>query len=347
MNTSTPRSLQLVILFLFCLSETAFPQIIRGWQTNYEPDNSYYDIAQVGPNEYWAAGEGGTLYSIDSSGNITEIPFPDKKFNILKILSTDGAIYLAGDQGKIFRYERTEKDFQTQYYGKKYDQLCFYDMMEMEDGTLLVVGGHNKIAKGEKALPMGFIAHISPDLSGKPQIVWSNPFTFVWSVIQMPGSDEIVAASFNGLNTHLLSSVDFGQSFQKSNKINGLVHHLQTWNDELWYSGTKSIRFSRKGIIGKVDGPKQQVIEGGCVWSLLPIKDQLLGLNYSGELIFTETEATHTSTVKATEYSLYEGIELSPEKALVIGHGRRLFLIDMEDVGPTYIPSEDLSQAGE
>ena len=344
MNTTTPRLLLLTLFHLICLNKLVYSQEIIGWQTAYYPDNSYYDLAQVGPDEYWAAGEGGTLYSLDSTGNILELPFPDKEVNLLKILPAGKRIYLAADQGMLFFYDTNTHRFHSRHLGKKFDQLCIYDMMLLDEDNLLIVGGHNKIAKGEKTLPRGFIARIPSDLKQEPEIVWSNPFSFVWSVTSMPGSEEIIAASFNGLNTHILSSMDMGFSFQKSSKIQGLVHHLAVWKGEVWYSGTKDIRFHRQGIMGKIGNKEQIVVDGGCIWSILPFKDRLMGLNYRGELIITHASSLNTVTVKATDYSLYEGIKVSPSQALVIGHGRRLYLIKMERPMITYTPLEDLSQ---
>ncbi|MEO0470992.1 MAG: hypothetical protein AAF206_15300, partial [Bacteroidota bacterium] len=145
--------LLLIVCACLILSLGSIAQTLTPLTSARMGDNSYYDIAEVSPGRMWAAGEQGLLAEIDVNGVVTPITVPDARINILKILPTEEAIFLGGDNGTILRYDRTKENFIASSFGKEFEKKCFYDLMLLDDGTLLAAGGHQKISKAEKTLP--------------------------------------------------------------------------------------------------------------------------------------------------------------------------------------------------
>ncbi|MEL7340462.1 MAG: hypothetical protein AAGM67_08260, partial [Bacteroidota bacterium] len=295
-----------LLLNLSIISASA--QVIRPLQTGLISDSSYYDIAAIGNGLFWAAGENGLLQQIDSEGNVQRLAFPEGEINLLKILPTEDAIFIGGDQGTIFRYDRRGQSFERSYFGKDFAKRCFYDMMLMDDGTLLVAGGNQKIAKAGKTLPKGFIAKVDPSLKTSPSIVWESAIHFVWS-LERPGDDskEYIAAAYSGFQTAILSSINEANTWQKKSHVPALVHHLHWNGEEMYYSGVKNMIFHSNGRVGKLNGDKIELADEGCVWSLLELNGKLHALTYNGTLGEIEPiSATIQKRYRATTSPLYE-----------------------------------------
>ncbi len=323
-------------LAVFCFSMiTLLPaQPIEALQTGLVRDSSYYDIAQVGPDEFWAAGENGVLKRIDSQGNIEHISWPYPPVNLLKIVANERYVYLGADQGSVFRYDKTDGTFIRSYYSQKFQKRCFYDMLLMEDGTLLLAGGNEKIAKAGKTLPQGFIARADPNLNFDPVLVWSNPLQFVWSLLEpQPGSQEYLATVYGGLQSTIFSSVNAGATWQRKTHIPVLIHDLRWDAGEVIYAGSKNFIFSRNGVIGTLNGNRQVLAEEGCIWTTLTLGEKQLAFAYNGSvLVYEKGSQTRQKTLRPTASSLYEAVAISPEQVLVVGHGRQMYLLDFSQV---------------
>ncbi|MEL7530422.1 MAG: hypothetical protein AAFN10_03900 [Bacteroidota bacterium] len=308
-----------------------FAQKITPLQTGLISDSSYYDIASIGNGLFWAAGENGLLKEIDSNGNTRSLAFPEGEVNLLKIVPTSEAIFIGGDQGMIFRYDRRSETFERSFFGKSFAKRCFYDMMVMDDGTLLVAGGNQKIAKAGKTLPKGFIAKVDPSLKFGPEIVWESAVHFVWS-LERPGDEsvEYIAAAYSGIQTVILSSINGATTWQKKGHVPALVHHLHWNGDVIYYSGVKNPLFSSNGRVGKLNGDKIDLADEGCVWSLLELNGKLHALTFNGSIAELEpVSATVNKRYRPTTFSLYEAVAIDDQRALVVGHGQQLFLMDL------------------
>ncbi|MEM6345956.1 MAG: hypothetical protein AAF927_18830 [Bacteroidota bacterium] len=321
-----------ITTFLICISfSLGLAQTIRPLQTGLISDSSYYDIAAIGNGLFWAAGENGLLKEIDSDGNTRSLAFPEGEVNLLKIVPTADAIFIGGDQGMIFRYDRRTETFERSFFGKTFAKRCFYDMMVMDDGTLLVAGGNQKIAKAGKTLPKGFIAKVDPSLQFGPEIVWESAVHFVWS-LERPGDEsvEYIAAAYSGIQTTILSSINGATTWQKKGHVPALVHHLHWTGEEIYYSGVKNPFFSSNGRVGKLNGDKIELVDEGCVWSLLELNGKLHGLTFNGSIAELEpVSATVTKRYRPTTFSLYEAVAIDDQRALIVGHGQQLFLMDL------------------
>lgn len=321
-----------MILLTLGVSACAYAQVIHSIQSGDHPDSSYYDIARIDENEFWVGGENGILTCLDSLGNVSHMQLPVRGRDILKIVPSGQYVYLAADQGTIFRYNRLRDtwiytDFSDQGFGK----LTFYDLVVMKSGRLVLSGGHNRIAQGQVAIPRGFVATLDEELLGAPQIVWRHALMFPFALEYDEAEDEVFVAAFNGINSQLFSSVDGAETFQRRNTIPGLVHDLLWHQNEMWYSGAKGVRYTKTGLAGKVDDKPIEMEGEGCIWSLLPMGDQMYSLAYNGAIVAANEEFdSYDFKIRPSTTSLYEAAAISATKAYIIGHGRTILMIEQE-----------------
>lgn len=320
----------LVAFFSFFLSSQA--QVITTIQTGGHSDSSYYDIARIDANEFWVGGENGILTCLDTLGNISHLRLPVRDRDILKIVPAGNYVYVAADQGTIFRYNRSrDKWIYSDYSDLGFGKLTFYDMVVTKSGTVVVSGGHNKIAQGKVSLPRGFVATIDEELLGTPTIVWSHALMFAFTLEYDKDENEVFFAAFNGVNSQLFSSVDEARTFQRRNTIPGLVHHLLLQDGELWYAGAKTFRYSRVGIAGKVGEKPFEMTGEGCIWSLMPLGNEMFCLAFNGAIVgTTENFDAYAFKVRPSMTSLYESAAISSTRAFIVGHGRTILLIESD-----------------
>jgi hypothetical protein len=318
--------------FLLAFVSLTQAQSIKPIQTGLIADSSYYDLAQVGFDEYWAVGENGIIKSLDSKGNVQHISFPFSGVNLLKVVANEDYVFIGADQGQVFRYDKQSGDFIRSYYGKKFQKRCFYDLLLMEDGSLLLAGGNQKIAKAGKALPHGFIAKADADLLLEPEIVWSNPLQFVWSLLEpVAGGQEYLAAVYGGFQTTIFSSITEGKTWQRKSHIPALVHHLDHQAGAVVYSGSKNFFFKRNGVIGSLGGHQTLLKDEGCVWSVAELGGEQIAVTNDGSVIqYEETAGLEIDHLRPAATSIYEAVAVDEDKLLVAGHGRLLFLIDLQ-----------------
>lgn len=332
MNVSCLNPKIFLSLLMLVISVPGYAQVIHTIQSGDHPDSSYYDIARIDANEFWVGGENGILTCLDSLGNISHMQLPVRGRDILKIVPSGQYVYLAADQGTIFRYNRLRDkwiyaDFSDQGFGK----LTFYDLVVTESGKLVLSGGHNRIAQGQVAIPRGFVATIDEELLGAPQIVWSHALMFPFALEYDELEDEVYVAAFNGVNSQLFSSIDGAETFQRRNTIPGLVHDLLWHQNEMWYAGAKGVRYTKTGLAGKVDGTPMEMEGEGCIWSLLPMGDKMYSLAYNGAIVAANEEFdSYDFKIRPSTTSLYEAAAISSTKAYIVGHGRTILMIEQE-----------------
>lgn len=321
------------VLFIFSLfmqfDVGLFAQNVRMIQNQYAGDSSYYDIARIAPGRYWMAGENGLLNEIDSAGNIHKVDFPYPNLNLLRIQTHNQQIYIGADQGGLFKYNMETGYWSQAAVPKNFKKRCFYDMLLLpEENKLLVSGGHQKIAKGQKTLPLGFIASIDLDFQQDLQVEHKNSLSFVWAMAYTGG--QVYAASFTGLNTKILQSAPANLSFKKQSKVPGLVHHLEAHQGSIFYSGTATTQYAQHGITGIV-GSFQNKLEGyGCIWSVKQVGNQWIGLDYAGDVLLLNEQLALEKRIEVSQYSLYELEFTAEERAFIIGHGGKVAALDLD-----------------
>lgn len=323
---------------IFFLSACFFPRItvhaqsIRTIEPGNQPDSSYYDIARIDHNEFWVGGENGVLKCLDTLGNVSTLRMPGPTRHILKIVPAGRYVYIAADQGTIFRYDRARDTWIHSDYGKQgFDKLTFYDLVVLTDGSLVVAGGNHRVAKkGKIAIPRGFIAKIDAELLQAPEFVWKHALQFTFSLAYDETKNEVYAVAFNGVNSQLFSSIDDAHTFQRQGSLPGLVHHIRLHDGEMWYAGAKGIRYSHNGLVGKRGDSPLALPGDGCIWGLLPLGDQMYLLAYNGAIISPNATLTNYDfKVRAATSSLYEAAPISNRKAFIVGHGRRILLLEL------------------
>lgn len=308
-------------------------QSIAPIQTGLVTDSSYYDVAQVGVGEFWVAGENGILKRVDEEGNVTNIALPFAPVNILKIVANEQYVYLGADQGMIIRYDKQAGTFKRSYYTQKFQKRCFYDMLLLEDGSLMVAGGHQKIAKAGKTLPHGFIAKADADLNFDPEIVWSNALQFAWSLLAPEeGGKEYLASIYGGIQTTIFSSINEGETWQRKAHLPVLIHELRWEAGKVAYSGSKNFFFTRNGITGTLGGNQRVWAEEGCIWTSMTVGEHQLSLANNGSIVIShKVSGMRKKTLRPAATALYEAVPLGGEKVLVVGHGRQMFVIDLAE----------------
>jgi hypothetical protein len=317
--------LHLLLILALLLSLNSYSQKIQVVSEGLESDSSFYHVAKIADNEYWAGGEYGILKRIDSLGNVSLIDYPTEGKAILKIERVNNYVFVATDDAIIYRYDLTKKTFLKKIF-PAFKNRCFYDFIPLKNGELLLCGGTSGISKGEKKIPHGFIAVVDQDLNDI-SVVWKCYRKFVWSLLELDNG-QVMAATFNGFNTKILSSIDI-QNWKKDTKVKGLVHELAIIDNEFLYSGTRSIKFNKNGILGLKNKNNIQTNGTGCLWSMDILKGSFLTVTDNGKVLFIDKKSLTTKQIDTpTPYAIYDIVKISESKILVVGHAKAMFIVD-------------------
>lgn len=328
---SHPSRISLILMAWLWPLAALKAQVVLPWQDSYHADSSYYEVAQVGPGTWWVGGENGILYAVKADGAREALRLPGPAVNILKIRRWGEHVFVAGDQGTVFRYDLQTGRWTRRSLGGRYARMSFYDLMILpETGMLVLVGGHQEIAKGHLAPPRGLMIRLPVTLAGVPERVWQRPGRFVWAIRRGLTPGELVAVAFNGVHSRLWTSQDGGQTFAPGARIPGLVHHLMVHEGHIWYSGARDLRFRREGILGRVGEPPLRLPDVGCVWSILPQPGACLALTQAGTVLRWDAAAPTAEPVAHIPGPVYEGAALDAGRWLLVGHGRRLFQLTLD-----------------
>lgn len=283
-------------------------------------DSSYYHIAKINENEFWAGGEYGVLNKIDSNGDITPILYSNNGNNILNITNTQNKIIICKDKGEIISYDKSTQVFTSKQY-KKYSNSCFYDLVKVKN-RFYISGGASGIAKAEKKIPNGFIIELDEDLNIKDK-VWSSFRKFPWSIAEKDG--KIYASIFNGQSSKIIG---FEESKKTSkSKVKALVHEIKFINNDLWYSGSKSIRFQEDGVIGSMNKDFEVLKGTGCIWSIKEYNNKIYGCSNKGDLIEIDT---NTNIINPNYKNIFYDIEqISSNQLLLVGHDKTAIIQEL------------------
>jgi hypothetical protein len=317
--------IKLSILSLFC--SNVFGQKIHVLLQGVSADSSFYHIKKINNNEFWAGGEYGVLKKIDSLGNVSSIGIPNAGIDILKIERVHNYVFIITANAVIYRYDIDKKIFLKKEF-PAFKNKCFYDLIALKDGTLLVCGGTSGIAKGEKKTPKGFIATIDQDLK-EIKVVWKNYRKFVWSLSDN-GTEGVLAVTFNGLNTRIIKTQNLNH-WKNKIRIKGLIHEIVSIDNQLWYCGTKNIHYKKDGIIGQaIKGSQQKTVnKTGCLWSLNTVGEKIIAVTQNGELLKMDKTCNGIEQIKTPKnFTLYDIEKISESKILVVGHGKTACMID-------------------
>jgi hypothetical protein len=304
-----------------------FSQKINIVSQSIESDSSFYDIEKINKNEFWAGGENGILKKIDSLGNISSLNFPNEGLNILKIVTEGNYIFIVTDNAVIYRYDIINQQFIKKTF-LKFKNRCFYDIIALQNGSLMVCGGTSGISKGEKKIPFGFIGIIDLELNDI-KTVWKSNRKFVWSLLELENGD-ILASTFNGLNTKIIKTEN-NKDWTKNNKIKGLVHHIALLNNNVWFSGTRNSHFKETGIIQTKDQKQLLFNKTGCLWRMNTVFGNIISVTANGKLIMLDKTTSEINQIDTSPFAFYNIEKISESKILVVGHGKSICIIDFNE----------------
>ena len=314
----------IIVTFLYIYTTTLCSQSIYTVLQGVDSDSSFYHIEKINSNEYWAGGEYGILKSVDTLGNVNDIyGFENDGKNILAIKKVDDCVFVTTDNSLIYCYNLTTKLWQKKYF-KKFKGRCFYDLLELENGKIAICGGATGIATGLKKIPNGFIGLLNFE-DEIIDLIWKRKNKFVWSMIE--NENQLHIASFNGINSKIESTNNL-KKWKTTSKIKGIVHEINVLDNELWFSGTKSMNYTKSGIYGPVNECKnpRTLTYGGCVWSMSGAVNNKLGVTNGGTLLNLHTQE-QIRVQKA--FTLYDLHIISNRKILIVGHGKGIYIVNL------------------
>jgi hypothetical protein len=316
------------VFFLLLLSVfSSNAQKIEILSSSNFADSSFYDICKLNVNEFWIGGEHGILKSIDSSAIIHSVIYKNEGNSIYKMVKSGKYLYVAADNGTIYKFNITNHQLENVFTSKKYRNYCFYDLIILENGNLIVCGGKSKIVKTKHTLPFGFILEVDTSFLGKTDLLWKSKLNFLWSLTQ--DNKKIYASAYNGRCSKILVADKNKGKFKKKYKIKALVHKLIMQQDTLWITGSRNIHFFKDGIIGKIknDSVYINTIYGkGCIWNMLFTKDSILVNANDGTILYNKSDNWIPMKVNPHR-TIYASIQLNNKSILMVGNGKTIVLL--------------------
>ncbi|TVR77320.1 MAG: hypothetical protein EA412_11365 [Chitinophagaceae bacterium] len=317
---------QLYIILFTCYTFVIYGQNIDAVMYDESCDSSFYSVIKVNENEYWAGGKHGILKRIDTFGNYENIDFPNSGLNILKMVNSGDYVFMATNRGAIYRIDTRDNSFISKTFSG-FGNKCFYDMIVLESGDILVSGGTSGISRGRKRLPRGFIAKVDPNLESI-QVKWKNRSHFVWSILQKDDG-SLIAATFNGVNSHILKTTDF-KEWNRLDRVRGLIYVVNDI-DGLIYGGAPNFRYNRNGIAGRINQNTEMFEETGCLWTMQSINGKIISTTQSGDVIMINRKTNETERFQIPEkLSLYSIAIMNESKFMTVGHGKSIYIIDLD-----------------
>jgi len=314
--------------FLFALIHFVFANIhaqtLQILHSNFNGDSSLYHIAPISEGNFWIGGKNGILKSLNLTGFTNSIKNTNTS-NILKIEKENTSVFMSATNGYLHKYNLEDSSFTSKQY-QGFEEMCIYDFLLLDNDSILLCGGHNDIAAGEKNIPYGFIAMTDKNLTTL-KIVWSCWRKFPWSICKNE-NQEIFVSIFNGMNSHIQQFNISSRKLIHVQTIKGLVHEISWLNNELWYAGSKNIRYNETGIMGKVLDKKICVQNDsiGCIWSMSVQKQNVLGVTQSGELVeFNPLNKVLSRLEIKQQIPFYMIQEISNSDYLITGSGGLIY----------------------
>jgi hypothetical protein len=313
-------------MYFICFN--SFGQKIHRIYQGGASDSSFYHIEKITSNEFWVGGEYGILKKVDSLGVVSNIEFPNDGQHILKIQKIENNIYLLTDNALIYKYNIQNQSFTKKHF-PAFHNKCFYDMIPLKNGQIMICGGSKGISKAKKQIPRGFIAITDSSLN-ELTVVWKSYRKFVWSLVELE-DNSVLAATFNGFNTTVIKKSDASLKWIKASKVKGLVHELKRIDDAIWYSGTPKINYKGDGLFGKMGDSSKLCVNTGCLWSMDQFSDQILAVTTNGDLLGLDLNSLETKySILQTQHAMYDLEKVSEFTFLVVGQNKNIYLVDLK-----------------
>jgi hypothetical protein len=316
--------------FILILPFISIAQQVKIISQDKNSELSYYDICRISDNEFWIGGEDGILKKIDTLGNISTIKFDVPAFDILKMAFRNDSVWLAGTHGNLYSYSLNDSSVRKVEFPKRFHRLCFYDLLSMPDGSLLLCGGNTKIPAAAKVAPYGFILKKFPVSELRPEYHWRRWLAFAWS-LQSNGEDLFAAIyKVPAFKSEIKSKHVNAKKWDKSRIVDGLVHSIYFSGYSLLYCGASSVAFSETGMAGTTGRFSNHWVmnKSGCVFDIKTMEGQIVACDYSGNILHLSDD--NISSVYCLGTSLYELAFLSATRIVVVGKNQSIVLVDFK-----------------
>lgn len=321
--TTPMKKIVTVFLWLILHGSTLFSQQFRALEQSHTADSSYYDIQRLANGEIWMGGEYGILKRLQGQ-QLQTLSYPAPGSNILKIAESGPFVFVAGDEGHVYRYDTRSGQWKGQQYSAFRD-LCFYDMALDASGNLVLCGGTSGIGKGKMRIPRGFVVRIDSSLNHAPELVWENTRKFAWALCN-DGDGRLAVSIFNGLNTQIYR-LDAQGELVPGERVKGLVHSLYLENNRLLYAGCPTLFYKKHGLWGYTDDrtSRREIPNSGFITALVMHNGQRLALSQKGMVLRLRDEG-HDVVWRGEQGAVYEGIS-DGNRLFIAGHGKSLLVL--------------------
>ncbi len=315
-------------IFLLCFSIfNVSAQHYRVLPSNYNKDSSIYAVTQISPSSYWMGGENGYIKEINDKGEITDLNYSFEGKDIYKIVADEKSVYIVGAGPTLWIINKETRNLKTFLFNNDLNKRCFYDILLLPNNQMMLCGGNNAIAHAGKVIPLGFIATCDrTNPANSLKIVLKNKLKFTFTLEANPKTNEIYAATFNGINTSIFCSQDNGISWSKKYRVKGIIHDIQFDNEgKLWFAGTPGLNYRKKGMFGYIDKDvvHKTITKEGCLWKLCEIDESLYAASVSGLLLkISKNNMSYTSEKTSMKGALYTMANFSNKSLIICGHGK-------------------------
>jgi len=292
-------------------------------------DSSYYDILKVNDENYWLVGKYGIISNYNLSGAITAVNYPSNHNDIYKIDKFDEQNFIAcADKGNLYFYNTISKEWTSKQVAG-FENSCFYNITVIDKKSALICGGRSAIAHSKKAIPNGFIIKTT-DGGQTWTKVYSSPFKMIWSVDYNPENKQASALVYVPNHTNLFSSSDEGNTWKKNRKIGrGIYYDLETNKDkkQICYGG----KINGNGRLQAGNEKEVEFKESGLIWSKTVSDNYEIMTACNGNILFSDNGADRQliHTALADKFSLYKAAFVSATKAIVVGSGKTILLVNI------------------
>jgi hypothetical protein len=319
--------LKITIILSFLLSggvsfaQTVNIQVLQ--QGTSYADSSYYDIIPVG-DKFWIGGKYGTLKTIDSEGNLSNISYPSENVDIYKLDHFDKSnLIISADKGIVYKHNLEKNTWETIKI-KGYEKACFYNLTVINDSTAFIAGGRSSIAHSEKTIPFGFILKTT-DKGYTWKRVYQNAFKMVWCVKYNKFDNKAYALMYTPNKTHLYSFEN--EKWMRKQKIgNSIFHEIQFENE------TDFIAMGGwMGKIGRIHNNQQKLAipKAGLLWGRVANDKYEIYSACDGQIVLGDKSGNYKLFGEKLNkaFNIYETVFTSPTSAISIGSARTILLL--------------------
>lgn len=332
---SLQRGLIVINIFLFqiLLSGKSDAQIFSV-EVIHSPDknsdSSIYDIIKIDDTRYLMSGKNGFLQIIDSENRLHQLNRPTNSSLLKAVKFGENKVIVAGTDGILLIIDK-ESDSIIVKQLPEFANDCFYDLLVINDSSLVLAGGHNKMVKAKKSLPRGFIIETN-DFGETWNYVFRNPFRMVWD-IEKDSKNSLIASTYSPFNTKI---INIKQNFRNTIlKCKTLVHNIELGPDDstCFLAGSRKHNYKKTASVLKLNKEKvvlkKEFENKGMFWDLTRIGDYYFAVGYGGMIYRIDQEGNLDAFDTHTHESLYELVQITENSFFTVGSNQTILKVNI------------------